>query len=289
MKKRVFAVLLAFCMIAGMCVLFASAEEVSYKKDSVVEYVVSPAYGKELDHDATFQNLKSSKQIAATVRMKTSPGSLPASLLSNKSSFSYDDLKMICDVDTKGAYFNSAYNVYASYTDLRTDGAKKTATVKVTVSVRNDVSYQKVYRVLVDTIKGDSNEKVLYTYDKERDFEELPKYQINGGLTDTITIYDVSFIEEAPPVLDKTSVSLIYKESEVLKSSEPVVWSSSNDKVAKIDKVDDKTGVLTITGEGVATITATTQDGRTATCVVMAKYAWWQVLIRIFLLGFLWY
>ena len=198
MKKRVLAALLAVCMIAATCVLFASAEEVSYKKDNVVEYVVSPVYGKELDHDATFQNLKSSKQIAATVKEKTSPGSLSASLLSNKSNFSYDDLKKICDVDTKGSNFNSAYNVYVSYTDRKTDGAKKTATVIVTVSVKDnsDIRDQKVYRVLADTVKGDSNDKVLDTYDKGRDFEELPKYQINGGLTDTITIYDVSFVEQ---------------------------------------------------------------------------------------------
>ena len=41
---------------------------------------------------------------------------------------------------------------------------------------------------------------------------------------------------------------------------------------------------------GVATITVTSlETGETDTCTVTVKYAWWQILIRILLLGFLWY
>ena len=287
MKKRVFAVLLAFCMIAGMCVLFASAEgDITFTKNSYVQN------GDNADTitwgSTTLGDLQDSEQIKATLKPKTSGAQLSASLADHPGNFDYEALKKIADVNTGNVHFFQAYQISGVTITPSSDG--KTATVKVTVSVTPDASDDRVYQVGSSDISG-------YAFDmlNSTDFTStsgMSKYRINGKYSDTIIIYGVELIEEQqpdPPVLDKTSVSLIYKESEVLKSSEPVVWSSSNDKVAKIDKVDDKTGVLTITGEGVATITATTQDGRTATCVVMAKYAWWQVLIRIFLLGFLWY
>ena len=45
------------------------------------------------------------------------------------------------------------------------------------------------------------------------------------------------------------------------------------------------------TGTTDVTVTATDEYGNTAqtTCTVTVEYAWWQVLIRILLLGFLWY
>ena len=65
-----------------------------------------------------------------------------------------------------------------------------------------------------------------------------------------------------------------------------IVWSSSNESVAKVDA----DGKVTATGSGTAVITAASPDGTvTATCEVKVTYAWWQVLIRIVLLGFLWY
>ena len=287
MKKRVFAVLLAFCMIAATCVLFASADgDITFTKNSYVQN------GDDADPiiwgSTTLGDLQDSQQIKATIKPKTSNAKLPASLADHPSRFDYEALKKIADVNTGNVHFFQAYQISSVTFTVGPD--RKTATVKVTVSVTSDASDDRVYQVGSSDISGN-----VFDILNSSDFTSwsgMSKYRINGKNSDTITIYGVELIEEQqpdPPVLDKTSVSLIYKESEVLKSSEPVVWSSSNDKVAKIDKVDDKTGVLTITGEGVATITATTQDGRTATCVVMAKYAWWQVLIRIFLLGFLWY
>lgn len=65
-----------------------------------------------------------------------------------------------------------------------------------------------------------------------------------------------------------------------------IVWSSSDESVAKVDE----NGKVTAVGKGTATITAASPDGTTVdTCKVSVSYAWWQMLIRIVLLGFLWY
>ena len=86
--------------------------------------------------------------------------------------------------------------------------------------------------------------------------------------------------------LNKTSVTLLYKSSETLTASEAVTWTSSNEKAVKLDA----NGKLTTVGSGTAVITAhSVQGGKTATCTVTVKYAWWQWLILIFLLGFIWY
>ena len=87
--------------------------------------------------------------------------------------------------------------------------------------------------------------------------------------------------------LNKTSITLNYKDSETLTASEVVTWSSSNEKVVKVDPA---TGKLTTIGKGTATITAhSVQGDKTATCEVTVKYTFIQMLIRIFLLGFIWY
>ena len=52
----------------------------------------------------------------------------------------------------------------------------------------------------------------------------------------------------------------------------------------------DANGVVTATGNGTATITATSEDGgKTASCTVTVKLAWWQWLIKIMLFGWIWY
>ena len=55
----------------------------------------------------------------------------------------------------------------------------------------------------------------------------------------------------------------------------------------------DADGKVTAKKAGTTTVTVTAEDtdGNTAECfcTVTVRYAWWQILIRIFLLGFLWY
>ena len=94
-----------------------------------------------------------------------------------------------------------------------------------------------------------------------------------------------------------SDVSLIYKNSA---SVQPTVTADSGVRYtvaysgfdSKIISVDAN-GKVTALKKGTTnvTVTATDENGNTAecTCKVAVKYAWWQVLIRIFLLGFIWY
>ena len=68
--------------------------------------------------------------------------------------------------------------------------------------------------------------------------------------------------------------------------SNPIVWKSSNKKVADVDE----NGVITATGKGTAIITASTPDGKvTDTCKVTVTYSWIQVIIIYVLFGWIWY
>ena len=68
-----------------------------------------------------------------------------------------------------------------------------------------------------------------------------------------------------------------------------VEYSSSNPSVAYVDEF----GEVYAAGEGSAEITCTVTDEYgnvvTDTCEVKVSFAWWQWIIRILLLGFLWY
>lgn len=92
-------------------------------------------------------------------------------------------------------------------------------------------------------------------------------------------------------------VSLNYKSSTTLipdiSSDEgveyTVAYSSSDTSVATVDE----NGNVYAAGDGTAEITCTVTDEYgnvvTDTCEVNVSYAWWQWIIRILLLGFLWY
>lgn len=65
-------------------------------------------------------------------------------------------------------------------------------------------------------------------------------------------------------------------------------WESSNEKVATVDQA----GQITTKGKGTTTITLTIKDNGkeiSKSVNVQVRFYWWQILIRIFLLGFIWY
>lgn len=93
--------------------------------------------------------------------------------------------------------------------------------------------------------------------------------------------------------ITKEKVSLTYKNSTYLyvNSEEPVKWESSDESVVAFGR-DNAGQQIVAVGAGTATVTATTMlDGEevTLSCEVTVTYSWWQWIIRILLLGFLWY
>ncbi|MBQ7595407.1 MAG: Ig-like domain-containing protein [Clostridia bacterium] len=130
-------------------------------------------------------------------------------------------------------------------------------------------------------------------------------YYENGDMTTAMvsysdkTSFDTSKGEIKFVVADKnasamsvspSSLDLKYKEKAQLtaavknKPDAKVTWESSNTKVAVVDAE----GNVTATGKGTAVITAKYGNYK-AECNVKVRYTFAQMLIRIFLLGFLWY
>lgn len=103
-------------------------------------------------------------------------------------------------------------------------------------------------------------------------------------------VYDVKLAEmqNRKFAFGEKNVSMYYKAtgSVAIASNEEVIYTSSNPDIVSVDA----SGNITALKTGSATITAIEADsGKSDTCTVTVKYAWWQILIRILLLGFLWY
>lgn len=94
--------------------------------------------------------------------------------------------------------------------------------------------------------------------------------------------------------LNKNKLVISYKASERLTadvqpgnaSDNSVIWVSSNTEVAVVDQ----NGVIIGVSRGIATITVRTADGDfAAVCEVEVKFQWWQWLLWVLMIGFLWY
>ena len=124
---------------------------------------------------------------------------------------------------------------------------------------------------------------------------------------ETMPANDITFTaqfkkNETPPAgkvrgVTADSLTLIYKKDGSL---QPVVtaddgvrytvaYSGFDSKIILINENGKVTALKK--GSTNVTVTATDEYGNKAetTCTVTVKYAWWQILIRIFLLGFIWY
>ena len=103
-------------------------------------------------------------------------------------------------------------------------------------------------------------------------------------------VYDIKLAEmqNRKFAFGEKNITMYYKAtgSVAIASNEEVVYTSSNPEIVSVDA----SGNITALKTGSATITAIEADsGKSDTCTVTVKYAWWQILIRILLLGFLWY
>ena len=86
-----------------------------------------------------------------------------------------------------------------------------------------------------------------------------------------------------------SSMTVYYKMSkplDVTASAGKIIYTSADPSIATVDEDGRVTGVK----KGTTTITATIEGTNdSVTCEVTVKYTWWQQIIRIALLGFLWY
>ncbi len=86
-----------------------------------------------------------------------------------------------------------------------------------------------------------------------------------------------------------SSMTVYYKMSkplDVTASAGKIIYTSADPSIATVDENGRVTGVK----KGTTTITATIEGTNdSVTCEVTVKYTWWQQIIRIALLGFLWY
>ena len=92
----------------------------------------------------------------------------------------------------------------------------------------------------------------------------------------------------APKVeLNNHNLSINYKDkTQLISSVKNVEWTSSNINVAIVDS----NGKVTATGTGNVVIKATIKGTDISdSCQISVSYAWWQWIIEILLLGFLWY
>ncbi len=99
----------------------------------------------------------------------------------------------------------------------------------------------------------------------------------------------VSDISIDGAVNGNTSMVVYYKMSKPLNvtaSEGKIVYSSADPDIAEVDENGRVKGVKT----GTTTITASIEGTNdSVTCEVTVKFTWWQWIIRILLLGFLWY
>lgn len=110
---------------------------------------------------------------------------------------------------------------------------------------------------------------------------------VNKKVTTSPKVKNVSISDIAIPYKASATIKSTIKADDGVKYT--VKYSSSNTKVATVDK----NGKVYAAKRGIATITCTVtdSDGNTVqdTCKVTVKYTWWQWIIIIVLFGWAWY
>lgn len=124
---------------------------------------------------------------------------------------------------------------------------------------------------------------------------DLPAIPLTGS-SETVPVVSTEFevtFTLSPPTTEALTISsselpLIYRQKVKLTANvddDEVKWDSTDKRVVK---VDDK-GNVTAVGRGTATIVATTEDGRSASCTVTVRYTILQWIIKIVFFGWIWY
>ena len=112
----------------------------------------------------------------------------------------------------------------------------------------------------------------------------IPKLSNELTLTDSITHQTpANRISVKVPYARRGTIGVT-----LIASEEDVTWTSSKPKLLTVDENGNVRFVRLCVFCRTATITATTPDGRTASCVVTLKLKWWQYIVYL-LFGWLWY
>lgn len=155
MKTRILAVLLAVCMIAGSCVLFASAANVKFSKNEYVE-LVDETSGRSiaLEDGTHMEDLKKTTKTELKVTPKEEDASVSvsvATVANKKGTLSIANLKKICDLtgtSMSDAELGAIYGVQNVHFEI--DPATMTATVTGEVYVKSGPASDVVYKVTSD-------------------------------------------------------------------------------------------------------------------------------------------
>ncbi len=127
----------------------------------------------------------------------------------------------------------------------------------------------------IGAFSGCTSLKDVYYYGSEEDWGKINVGRNNQPLLNATINYIFKGLAVTDVELNSTELTLNIDESETLvatvtpenATNKNVTWTSSDETVATVDG-----GVVTAVGEGVATITVTTEDdGFTATCLVTVK------------------
>ena len=170
MKTKVLAVLLAVCMIASSCVLFASAAT-TFKQDT---YVVTKD-GTAVTASTPLSNLKTA---AAPKDVKVTAKSAPTAS-TTATSVTDSNVESLCD-------FNPSFSTIKG--DVAVSGSISSTSASVTVEATG-----KIYKIADADVTGELTQTLG---ELGANFIETDKYTINGLPKDTITVSNVKKTEK---------------------------------------------------------------------------------------------
>ena len=202
MKTRILAVLLAVCMIAGSCVLFASAAN-TFNKNEYVEFVVDGDSVPFLESNyngtkpGNAGDLKKASQTVLTVTAKDEGAKLSASVIEGlngdeSDSLSIANLKQICNVTITGSSDSEISAIYGvKNVKVNVNQSTMKATVTGTLYVKEDYADDVIYPVTDDILDTEKTAAISAIQSKLGSKEQ--KYTLKKV---AFSVGDVAIVEQ---------------------------------------------------------------------------------------------